>query len=77
MLFFCWITKSTDRDTEYAVGFAHPRQKWLGERASTLHLYVGYITSLVKTVCGKRQVYILQNSSLQVSVLYINVRRLT
>lgn len=36
-----------------------------------VHLYVGYITRLIKAVYGERQVHILQNSSLQVSVVYI------
>ena len=64
MRFFCWITKATDTDPEYAVLFSLPMQQWLGERASMPHLYAGYITSLVKTGYGERQVYILQNSSL-------------
>jgi hypothetical protein len=73
MRFFCWITQATrtDKGAEYAVVFVLPGQQWLGERSSMPHLYVGYIISLVKTVYGKRQMYILQNSSLQISVVYI------
>jgi hypothetical protein len=73
MCFFCWITKATrtDKDAEYAVLFVLPRQQWLSESSSMLHIYVGYITSLVKIAYGEKQVYILQNSTLQLSVVYI------
>jgi hypothetical protein len=38
MRFFCWITKATDTDAEYAILVALQSQQWLGERASMLHL---------------------------------------
>jgi len=32
----CWITKATDRHSEYVLHIAFPRQKWLRERNSVL-----------------------------------------
>jgi len=78
MHFFCWITKATDRDAEYAVLFSLPMQQWLGERASMLHLYVGYITSLVKTVYDEMQVYgvsLEECARLRESVPYVKLYR--
>jgi len=57
MRFFCWITKATDTGAEYAVIFSLPMQQWLGERASMPHLYVGYITSRIKSVWRKASMY--------------------
>ena len=40
MRFACWITKATDTHLESVIPTAFPRQQWLRERASMLHLYV-------------------------------------
>jgi hypothetical protein len=39
MRFACWITKATDTHSEYVILNTIPRQQWLSERASLLHLY--------------------------------------
>ena len=36
MRFACWITKATDRHSEYAIFMAFPRQEWSHERATML-----------------------------------------
>jgi len=36
----CWMTKATDTHSEYAIFPALPRQQWLRERISVLHLCV-------------------------------------
>jgi quinol-cytochrome oxidoreductase complex cytochrome b subunit len=41
----CWITKATNKHSEYVILIAFPRQKWLRERASMLRYT--YITCLV------------------------------
>jgi hypothetical protein len=38
MRFACWITKATDTHAEYVILIAFPRQQWLRERASVLHI---------------------------------------
>ena len=40
MRFACRITKATDTHTEYLILIVFPRQRWLHERATVLHLYV-------------------------------------
>jgi hypothetical protein len=47
MSFASWITKATDTHTECVIFIAFPRQKWLRERASMLHLYVHYLVILL------------------------------
>jgi hypothetical protein len=42
----CWITKTTDRHSEYAILTAFSRQQWLRERASLLRLYVRCLSFL-------------------------------
>jgi hypothetical protein len=42
MRFACWITKATDTHSECVIPIAFPRQQWLRERASILHLHVQY-----------------------------------
>ena len=39
MRFACWITKATDRYSEYVILTAYPQQQWLHERAAMLPLY--------------------------------------
>jgi hypothetical protein len=41
----CWITKATDRHSEYVILIAFRRQQWLRERASMLRYT--YIVCLV------------------------------
>jgi hypothetical protein len=36
----CWITKATNAHSEYVILIAFPRQQWLRERASVLHLRI-------------------------------------
>jgi hypothetical protein len=48
MRFFCWITKVTDTDAEYAVLFALPIQHDLGERPSLLHFMYAKLPVLLK-----------------------------
>jgi hypothetical protein len=45
MGFTCWITKVTDRDSEYVI-LAFPLQQWLRERTSLLRYT--YIACLVR-----------------------------
>jgi hypothetical protein len=40
MRFTCWITKAADTHSECVILIAFPRQKWLRERGSVLHVYV-------------------------------------
>ena len=40
MRFACWITATTDTHSEYVILVAFPRQNWLSERASVLHLRI-------------------------------------
>ena len=40
MCIACWMTKATDTNSEYIIFPALPRQQWLRERVSVLHLYV-------------------------------------
>jgi hypothetical protein len=40
MRFACWVTKPTDKHSEYVILIACPRQQWFYERASTLPLHV-------------------------------------
>jgi hypothetical protein len=35
----CWLTKATNTRLEYVILIAFPRQQWLRERASVLHLH--------------------------------------
>jgi hypothetical protein len=40
----CWITKVTDKHSEYVILIAFPLQQWLNERASVLrYTYAVYI----------------------------------
>ena len=39
-----WITKATDTHSEYILLVVFPRQQWLRERLSMLHLYVHCLT---------------------------------
>ena len=39
----CWITTATHTHSEYVTLIAFPRQKWLRERSSSLHLYVRWL----------------------------------
>jgi hypothetical protein len=49
MRFSCWITKATDTHLEYVILIAFPRQQWLHESTSVLHLYV-HCLSLTKAI---------------------------
>jgi len=40
----CWITKATDSNSEYVTLITLPRQHWLRECASVLHLYVHWMS---------------------------------
>ena len=40
MVQFGWIPKATYTHSEYVIRIAFPRQQWLRERASMLHLHV-------------------------------------
>jgi hypothetical protein len=40
MRFSDWITKATDKHSEYVMLIAFARQQWLRERASMLRLYL-------------------------------------
>jgi hypothetical protein len=46
MRFACWTNKATDTHSEYTIFIAIPRQQWLHERASLLHLYVHCLSCL-------------------------------
>jgi hypothetical protein len=52
MRFACWITEATDTHSEYVIRIVFPRQQWLRERASILHLYVHCLS------CINRKFYI-------------------
>jgi len=42
----CWVKKATDTYSEFVIFIAFPRQQWLRECASTLHLYVHCMSCL-------------------------------
>jgi hypothetical protein len=44
----CWITKATNRHSEYVILVAFPRQKWFRERAAMLHIYVLCLSCLLQ-----------------------------
>ena len=46
MSFACWINKTTNTHSEYAIFLAFPLQQWLRERASVLRYM--FIASLVE-----------------------------
>jgi hypothetical protein len=46
--FECWITKATNRNSQYVIIIAFPRQQWLRQSSSLLTLY--YIASRVSFV---------------------------
>ena len=35
----CWMPNATNTHPEYVIRIAFPRQQWLHERASVLHVY--------------------------------------
>jgi hypothetical protein len=50
MRIVCWITKATDKYSEYVILIAFPRQQWLRERAAMLcYTYIVCTVSLVVT----------------------------
>ena len=49
MRFACWFIKARDTHSEFAILFAFPRQQWIRERASVLHLYVHCLSCLLLT----------------------------
>jgi hypothetical protein len=50
-----WVTKATNRHSEYVILIAFPLQQWLYECTSLLHCT--YIASLVCNSCGFRDSY--------------------
>jgi hypothetical protein len=56
MRFACWITKATDKHSEYVILIVSSPQQWLDERASKLRLYVHCVSCLLRyqsTVSGQ------------------------
>ena len=47
MRFVCWITKPTDRQADYVILVAFPRQHRLRERASILRLHVHCLSCII------------------------------
>jgi len=39
-----WITKAADTHSEYEIFLAFPRQQWLRESSTLLHLYVHFLS---------------------------------
>ena len=49
----CWITKATDKSSEYVMHISFPRQQWLRERASMLrYTCIGCLLTYVYTRVG-------------------------
>jgi hypothetical protein len=57
MHFACWITKATDKHSEYVILIAFPRKQWFSERASmfiprsTLYVLLRFIWQM-----GRRKI---------------------
>jgi hypothetical protein len=48
----CWISKATNRHSEYLILFAFPLQQWLRERASMVcYTYVARVVLVGLSVC--------------------------
>jgi hypothetical protein len=47
----CWITKATDKQSEYVLLIALPRRQWLRERASLLrYTYIACLVEFLHSV---------------------------
>ena len=54
MRFVCWITKATDRHSEYEILIAFTRQQWLHESALILrYTYIACLVNLVQYIQQK------------------------